>query len=519
MLRIPFTLALVLLGSGVAGQDPVTALARLRAGNDAFVRGELLALREDDGWRRTLAAGARPWAVVVSCADSRSAPEVLFQTSPGDLVVVRTTGAVCDPETLAAIEHAAAQLGVRLCVFVTHSDCSAVAADLAGGAGSPTLRRHLERLERARLTAQHDGWRGDELAAASEREAAQLAIEHALAQSRLLRERVRSGELLLRGARHDLASGEVEWLPYRGHEPEPEDGPPPHRGQQVLGLPPALAVELLRAGHARAASGARQRPDLSAQTRARLAQGPRAHAVVLTDTDPRLVPELLFDAGPGELCVVRVPGAGASDGALASIEQAVDEGGAGAVVVLVSDAMAPLQALAHGGTAPTPAMQRVFDHLAPACAQARGEGLHGELLLARARDLHAWSTVAALRARSELLRDLERRGRVVLLPAKVALATGEVTWLPAEPVAAGAPIEARAPDPAAAPHAEETQSFPDASLPPAPVTESAAAAPPVEAPAKAARSPLFAAMLAAFLFAGTLLASLTILYRLRARTG
>jgi carbonic anhydrase len=118
------------------------ALAELEAGNKRFVRGEFSQLRRGLERRDQLAAGQRPFAVIVGCSDSRVPPELVFDQGLGDLFVVRIAGNVVDDSALASIEYAVEHLGAHTIVVLGHERCGAVKAVLDGG----HLGGHLEAL-------------------------------------------------------------------------------------------------------------------------------------------------------------------------------------------------------------------------------------------------------------------------------------------------------------------------------------------------------------------------------------
>ncbi len=80
--------------------------------------------------RALLAKGQHPHAVILSCADSRVAPELLFDQGLGDLFVLRVAGNISDPFVLGSIEYAVEHLHAPLIVVLGHESCGAVAAAL-----------------------------------------------------------------------------------------------------------------------------------------------------------------------------------------------------------------------------------------------------------------------------------------------------------------------------------------------------------------------------------------------------
>lgn len=77
---------------------------------------------------RTLTGGQHPYAIVISCADSRVIPEAIFSAGIGDLFVIRVAGNVIDNHQLGSIEYAAGHLGAGLVVVLGHNHCGAVDA-------------------------------------------------------------------------------------------------------------------------------------------------------------------------------------------------------------------------------------------------------------------------------------------------------------------------------------------------------------------------------------------------------
>ena len=83
--------------------------------------------------REELTKGQHPFAIIVSCSDSRVPPELIFDEGLGELFVIRTAGEVVDDVAIGSIEYAIEHLGVKLVVVLGHEGCGAVKATLAGG--------------------------------------------------------------------------------------------------------------------------------------------------------------------------------------------------------------------------------------------------------------------------------------------------------------------------------------------------------------------------------------------------
>ncbi len=105
------------------------ALQKLREGNSAYLNARTSASDISPQRRHyTLKNGQKPYAVIISCSDSRVIPESIFSAGIGDLFVIRVAGNVMDDHQLGSVEYAAEHLGVRLIVVLGHDHCGAVDA-------------------------------------------------------------------------------------------------------------------------------------------------------------------------------------------------------------------------------------------------------------------------------------------------------------------------------------------------------------------------------------------------------
>ncbi|AGP32583.1 carbonic anhydrase [Sorangium cellulosum] len=108
------------------------ALERLAEGNRRFVDdacGEHVVLGQRA--RAALVDGQRPFAIILSCSDSRVPSELIFNQGLGDLFVIRVAGNVVAPSLVGSVEFAAAAFGTRLAVVMGHSRCGAIDATLS----------------------------------------------------------------------------------------------------------------------------------------------------------------------------------------------------------------------------------------------------------------------------------------------------------------------------------------------------------------------------------------------------
>ncbi|MCA1510243.1 carbonic anhydrase [Bradyrhizobium sp. NBAIM01] len=109
--------------------SPDAALNRLMEGNNRYVQG---ASRGGDfkRERQVLVDGQNPYAAVLSCADSRVAPELVFDSGLGDLFVCRLAGNFANHDTLASMEYAVAALNAPLILVLGHNHCGAIDATI-----------------------------------------------------------------------------------------------------------------------------------------------------------------------------------------------------------------------------------------------------------------------------------------------------------------------------------------------------------------------------------------------------
>lgn len=192
---------------------PSQALARLTEGNARYME-DSLKERDYSVGRAARAEGQHPVAGILSCADSRVPPEIIFDQRPGDLFVSRDAGNVVSNYGLASFEFAVTSLGIPLIVVVGHTSCGAVATALGASTSRKDLPGHLPELakaiEPAVITA-HGRHPGDLLAASIE-ENVRLGMKRLKTQSKIIGDAVTSGKVGIAGGVYDLETGAVNWI-------------------------------------------------------------------------------------------------------------------------------------------------------------------------------------------------------------------------------------------------------------------------------------------------------------------
>lgn len=205
---------------------PAQVLEILKEGNERFRTGHRLT-RDLGRQVRATAAGQHPLAVVLSCIDSRTPAELVFDLGVGDVFSVRVAGNVTSRKVLGSIEYGCAVAGAKLVVVMGHTRCGAVTAavDLARSgrsAAEATGCGHIDFIvEDVQRSIDAPVCRGGEPLPAAERAAVvdgvarrnvQRAVETLLTESHSLAALVREGRVLVVGAMYDVATGGIEFL-------------------------------------------------------------------------------------------------------------------------------------------------------------------------------------------------------------------------------------------------------------------------------------------------------------------
>jgi carbonic anhydrase len=155
-----------------------------------------------------------PIAAILSCADSRVAPEFAFDQGPGDLFVVRLAGNFANDDGLASLEYAVKFLGVPLVMVLGHSNCGAVSAAIKDLEDNAVLPGHLPGLVQSIKPAVEAAKAKSpkNLLAAAITENVVLNVKHLETAQPLLASFAQTGQLKIAGGVYDLANGKVGLL-------------------------------------------------------------------------------------------------------------------------------------------------------------------------------------------------------------------------------------------------------------------------------------------------------------------
>ena len=197
-----------------AATSPTAALARLKEGNARYVEGRPLG----HDWAKARAAtagGQYPYAIILSCVDSRTASEIIFDQGFGEVFNARVAGNVLDDDLLGSMEFACKLAGAGLIAVVGHTQCGAIKGACAG-AQLGHLTGLLEKIRPAIQAATGSQPANlpanaallDEIAKQNVR----LVLEQIRVRSAVLSELIQNGQVGLVGGIYDLKSGKVSFF-------------------------------------------------------------------------------------------------------------------------------------------------------------------------------------------------------------------------------------------------------------------------------------------------------------------
>jgi carbonic anhydrase len=190
--------------------------ADLMEGNKRFMAGKPKA-RQLVSLRESLASSQHPNVIVLSCSDSRVAPELVFDKSLGELFVVRSAGNIADAIGVGSIEYAVEHLGSSVLVVMGHTKCGAVTAACSGEKmPSASLQTIVDKIDPAVAIAAKSA-KGNELIEEAIVQNVHQSAKDVLAGSEILQHFVADGKLKVIEAEYQLDSGAVVRLDKAQH--------------------------------------------------------------------------------------------------------------------------------------------------------------------------------------------------------------------------------------------------------------------------------------------------------------
>lgn len=185
-------------------QDVIeAAIKKLQKGNQDFVKAVKKSGDISPAVRtKNVEEGQKPYAVVVTCSDSRVPPEHIFSAGIGELFVIRTAGNVVGDFELGSIEYAVGHLDVSVVLVLGHNHCGAVAAAMHGH-GHGYITSILEEI--------HPAIEGEENVGKCENLNIENSINRIL-KSETINNLISEGKVKVLGGKYNLESGAVEFF-------------------------------------------------------------------------------------------------------------------------------------------------------------------------------------------------------------------------------------------------------------------------------------------------------------------
>ena len=192
----------------VPAVNPEAAVEKLIEGNNRYASGKVERPNQNQERRADVFKnGQHPYAVILTCSDSRVPPEVIFDCGIGDIFVIRTAGNVLDDVSIGSIEYAVEHLGTPLVIVMGHKKCGAVEAAVAGGEAPGHIKNIVNQIKPAVLKAKA---RGGEVMDNSIKNNVNLIVDKLEHSKPIISEFAETGKVKIIGAYYDLESGKVE---------------------------------------------------------------------------------------------------------------------------------------------------------------------------------------------------------------------------------------------------------------------------------------------------------------------
>jgi carbonic anhydrase len=197
-----------------ASLTPQDALEYLKEGNHRFVN-NLRANRNLLQMVNETSEGQWPFAVILSCIDSRTSAELVFDQGLGDVFSVRVAGNVVNEDVLGSMEYAVKYAGSKLVLVLGHTKCGAVTSacnKVKDGNITALMHKIKPAIALEKTVAENrDGSNSDFV-----EKVAKLNVYHALDEirerSQIISEMEKEGKVILIGANYDVESGKVEFF-------------------------------------------------------------------------------------------------------------------------------------------------------------------------------------------------------------------------------------------------------------------------------------------------------------------
>ena len=189
---------------------PAEAISKLKEGNGRYTSGNLQHPGQTTERRTELANVQHPFAVIVSCSDSRVPPEIVFDQGLGDLFIVRVAGNIINDQGLGSIEYAVDHLGSHLILVLGHQRCGAVQAAKETIAAKGKAPGHIESLVTAIKPAVEATAKKD--LDATIKANVNHVVDKLRSSTPILKTKVDSGQVQVIGGYYSLDTGAVTFI-------------------------------------------------------------------------------------------------------------------------------------------------------------------------------------------------------------------------------------------------------------------------------------------------------------------
>lgn len=187
-------------------EDAEQALAKLLAGNEKYLSGSITP-NVGDSLRKDLAVnGQHPYAIVITCSDSRVPAELIFDSSIGDIFVIRTAGNVVSDFEIGSVEYGAEHLGSPLVLVLGHTNCGAVTAATEDGEAGGKIQSIVDEISPSVKKAK-DAGAGDVLSTAIEFNV--MNSVNKILSSDIIKELKEEGKVDVIGGVYDISKGTI----------------------------------------------------------------------------------------------------------------------------------------------------------------------------------------------------------------------------------------------------------------------------------------------------------------------
>jgi len=193
---------------------PDDAIARLKAGNERFSSSKTVNYDPMAQVKQT-AGGQAPFAAVVACIDSRSAPELVFDQRIGDLFCCRVAGNFVNTDIIGSLEYSTKVAGAKAIVILGHNSCGAIKSAVDNvklGNITALLKNFQPALATLTKADGHRDSHNDPLVQKVAEANARLTAASLLKRSPIIKALVDAKQLRIAAAMHDIKTGTVSWL-------------------------------------------------------------------------------------------------------------------------------------------------------------------------------------------------------------------------------------------------------------------------------------------------------------------